>query len=389
MLALDLAVLLLHVESFGLPLNARSDPREKLAVLSTLRQAGPAYAAVMPHLLFRSNGLATGTDRVFPVAGISRVMTVLTKESGSWTKYLSDEHGFNNPPGCYSSDTSPIVLIGDSFVHGARVPNDDITAEIRDLGHPAINLGFAYDGPLLELATLSEYGLKLRPRAVIWVYFEGNDLAELAEERSSPLLRAYLHDGYSQHLAERQNLIDQLLKRYSDAEEQKLMEKYATESQAKHGSVLKRVSQTSLGKVIRIIHLRGLLKSWHKERKMVSLGWHNTRVINNELPLFQKILSVAERRAKEVGAKFYFVYLPDENRFRKGLAHNRDWEQRARILSIIESLKIPCLDLSEDFARQPDPLSLYISRSFSSHLNATGDQFVARACLKRLQADGN
>ena len=93
------------------------------------------------------------------------------------------------------------------MVHGARVqPGDDIAAQIRDLGHPAVNLGFSNDGPLLELATLSEYGLRLRPRAVIWVYFEGNDLTDLAEEKTSPLLRAYLHDGYSQHLAERQNL---------------------------------------------------------------------------------------------------------------------------------------------------------------------------------------
>jgi len=52
-------------------------------------------------------------------------------------------------------------------------------------------------------------------------------------------------------------------------------------------------------------------------------------------------------------------------------------------------LKIPCIDISEDFARHPDPLSLYISRSFSTHLNAAGNEFVARACLKRLQADGD
>ena len=197
-LALDVAVLVLHVEPFEVPLQARYTAREKLAVLSTLRQTGPAYPAMVPYLFIRSNGLATGTDRVFPMGGISRVVTLVSKESGSWSKYLSDEHGFNNPPGCQSSDASPIVLIGDSMVDGARVPGgDDIATKIRDLGYPAVNLGFGANGPLLELAMLSEYGLRLRPRAVIWAYFDGNDLDDLAGEKTSLLLRAYLHDGYS------------------------------------------------------------------------------------------------------------------------------------------------------------------------------------------------
>ena len=46
--------------------------------------------------------------------------------------------------------------------------------------HPATrNFGMAGDGPLLMLATLQEYVSPLKPRIVLWFYFEGNDLIDL------------------------------------------------------------------------------------------------------------------------------------------------------------------------------------------------------------------
>src|SRR5205807_430492 len=42
------------------------------------------------------------------------------------------------------------------------------------------NLGQYDYGPVEELAVLRRYGLPLRPRIVVWMFFEGNDLVDVA-----------------------------------------------------------------------------------------------------------------------------------------------------------------------------------------------------------------
>lgn len=47
-----------------------------------------------------------------------------------------------------------------------------------------LNLGMGGIGPLHELAILKEYGSVVRPKVVLWVYYEGNDLADLSHEKN-------------------------------------------------------------------------------------------------------------------------------------------------------------------------------------------------------------
>ena len=45
--------------------------------------------------------------------------------------------------------------------------------------------------------TVVVHGARLRPRTVVWVYFEGNDLADLVRELAVPGLREALDDDRS------------------------------------------------------------------------------------------------------------------------------------------------------------------------------------------------
>jgi hypothetical protein len=72
-----------------------------------------------------------------------------------------------------------------------------------------LNLGVWANGPLSELATLLEYVRPIRPKSVLWFYFEGNDVADLAEEKTNPIIMQYLERDSSQNLPGRQNEIDQ------------------------------------------------------------------------------------------------------------------------------------------------------------------------------------
>jgi lysophospholipase L1-like esterase len=71
-----------------------------------------------------------------------------------------------------------IVLIGDSYVEGAYVSDEDTVARRLQsrLRQPVANLGVAGYGTAQELIVLERDALPLDPRVVIWFFFEGNDL---------------------------------------------------------------------------------------------------------------------------------------------------------------------------------------------------------------------
>ena len=52
--------------------------------------------------------------------------------------------------------------------------DENISAVLRKSGFNIVNIGKAGNGPLLELATLKEYGKPLKPQIVLW-QFHDND----------------------------------------------------------------------------------------------------------------------------------------------------------------------------------------------------------------------
>jgi hypothetical protein len=70
-----------------------------------------------------------------------------------------------------------------------------------------LNLGIRGVGPLNELAVLKEYGPFLRPRRILWVFYE-NDLDDLHLEKDNPRLLNYLGKPNRQSLLDRQPEVD-------------------------------------------------------------------------------------------------------------------------------------------------------------------------------------
>ena len=89
-----------------------------------------------------------------------------------------DENGFRNPPGRTHAD---VVLIGDSFLEAGLVPAEEKVASRleRALGVVVQDLGCSGYGPQQEAIALERYGLPLRPKTVVWFFFEGNDLLDV------------------------------------------------------------------------------------------------------------------------------------------------------------------------------------------------------------------
>lgn len=94
-------------------------------------------------------------------------------------RYRYDRHGFRNSSELTAAD---VVVTGDSFVEGWNVPAEElVTARLASrLGLRVMNLGQSGYGPQQELETFRRFGLPLSPRACVWVFFEGNDLGDVA-----------------------------------------------------------------------------------------------------------------------------------------------------------------------------------------------------------------
>ncbi len=84
----------------------------------------------------------------------------------------------------------------------------DLRSQLAASGKQVMTLGMNANGPEFELAGLMEYGRYLKPKIVLWLYYEGNDLQDLAENSKYPIVHKYLEGNFSQDLMHRQDEID-------------------------------------------------------------------------------------------------------------------------------------------------------------------------------------
>jgi hypothetical protein len=364
--------------------QGKIDTRNKLEVLKDMRDEGfDAWPQVLSWLFVKSNGIQSGDNRIFPLGGISGKMIVYCNESGQYKFFESDEHGFNNPKGLYKSGAVKTVLVGDSFVIGSCVKSgEDISSRLRSVGITSLNLGNGGNGPLIELGLLKEYVEAIEPEIVFWVYFEGNDLSDLKKERTSSMLMNYLEDNYSQNLMERQAELDAALMKYVNAQwikEVKLPQ---------YRNVIANIPLTEQKfqerenrlKPLKLWYLRnrlGLVNELRKPKREVTF--------KAQLQLFLKILATANKRASILGAKFYFVYLPEMERYVNN-SYDGTFFDRDEVLAIIHELGIPLIDFHEVLVKHPEPLSL--TPFLGAHYNAEGYKLVTELIIDHLKKDG-
>src|SRR5262245_6779477 len=237
-----------------------------------------------------SNGLLTPRGRVFPLGALPLKLNVSAKEGDTWPFFTTDEFGFNNPIGQHVPETIDVALVGDSMCHGTTgEPWENLAGWLRRSGYKVLNLCQGGSGPLLELGILGEYALPLRPKRVVWLFFEGNDFRDLASELGVDLLVRYLDEPAHQRLRERQDEITpSLLAAYRE-----LNDRFKALND--RDSVL--VSMTRMRKIRRLMSRLG---------RPVEAA----RIPDDQIAMLARILKIARDRTEAVGVPFHVVYLP-------------------------------------------------------------------------------
>ncbi len=292
---------------------------------------------------------------LLPLGGFSNRTTVASNENGYYMIYPSDRYGFNNPDSEWDNAKVDWLLTGDSFTEGLAVrPGEDIAGQIRLITkQPTISVGRSGNGPLMELAELREYAESVKPKRVLWIYFEGNDLSsDLRRDKANSLLMQYMEEDFSQNLINRQKEIDSRLR------------KYIISAQAQAQAQAQRYK----ARWIRLSSIRSMI------------GFDS---IDNDVdidPLFSEILTKVKAEVNGWGGELYFVYLPEYARYKKSVSHD-DFRRKSEVIEVVKGLGIPVIDIHQEvFAKHDDPFALFPFR-LSGHYNAEGYGEVAKAIV--------
>ncbi len=107
-----------------------------------------------------------------------------------------DRHGFRNET---DLEQANIAVLGDSFVEAPTIPTSMTMTSIlaRLTGLTVANLGLSAYGPQQELGVLKRYAAPLRPSAIVWAFYEGNDFKDMARYEQR---RAHLRDAERRHI---------------------------------------------------------------------------------------------------------------------------------------------------------------------------------------------
>jgi len=313
----------------------RFDSRTKFEVYRDLKDKGvSSILNIHPRDLRKNNVRILIEGRsVFPLSGIAKEHTILCNEWGEYIYFDSDKYGFRNPKNIWDTGPIHVALIGDSFAHGNCVPEKQTIAGVIRKDFPrTLNLGRSGNGSLLEYASLKEFLPSQSPQFVFWIYFEGNDLAEMATERNDLFLKRYLDLNYSFGIKNHQSEVNTQLKSFINKELKKYISLNMPCEQLKKipkTSSTNNCADRSLESKIEIPSLLGwghlIRKGWNRVQphyaRLLPTSHKNYHPFHKRdyKPLFELFIEILEQAKYTVaswGGEFIFVYLPDvrENR---------------------------------------------------------------------------
>jgi hypothetical protein len=363
---------------FGVEVDSRP-AGEVLRALRTTDAGAIPIVTPANHLFQRTaDGVVTSPTRingieVMPLAGPSNRTTLLCNENGPWVQYRADRHGFNNPDAVWRSNNLEIAVVGDSFAHGYCVPPSHSFAGLIHRHQPnTLNLGIAGDGPLLMLATLTEYLPALRPRIVLWCYFEGNDLEDLQVERRSAVLSNYLRDRFRQAGLRDQDALDRAIMAHIPEPRPSAMD-----TPRRHfwsGAI---DSALSFAKLTDVRHRLGLIRPISPS-DLDAVADYET----SNLAAFRVVLEAAQRRTASWGGRLYFVYLPNWERY-TARYRARGNDKRETVLRLVSQLGIPVIDIDPAFRSSGDPPALFPFR-LPGHYTEAGHALVSEMIMRAL-----
>ena len=352
-------------------INIELESRSKLETLIDITKYdfSEAIVSVNPQMIY--------DDKMQVLSGISNKYTLFCNENGYFAKYFSDRFGFNNLDEEWDKEID-FILLGDSFVHGSCVnPSKNFIGNLKKLSSKNIlNLGMGANGPLMNYATLKEYFHEATPKNVIWFYEERSDIDDLRLELNKKILINYFKEtSYKQNLSKRVSETDAFIYNKLNKE----LEMYDKNSLGTFSLIGNVYKDNQIEKIIpKILTLKNLRNYFRKKKS-------NKIYVNNEqreknLTIMLDIIKRAKNFTYMNNASFYFVYLPDPNRFSYNKYDNTEYFQ---IKDFLKKNEINLIDLMDDYNNLKDPKKV-LPFGMPWHFSEFGYYFFSKKIFEKI-----
>tara|TARA_B100001109_G_scaffold182523_1_gene149664 strand:+ start:2708 stop:4126 length:1419 start_codon:yes stop_codon:yes gene_type:complete len=142
-----------------------------------------------PHAWLKGLDLPTvdGAE-IIPLSNAPNSTIILCREDDGWQEYNSDRFGHRNIDSNWDLPEVNSLFIGDSFVLGHCVPEENHFVFHAEKYGPVIRLG-GLQGPLTEYAAFKEFIVNQNKKInnIFWVFFEGNDIYSTYDNRNADI----------------------------------------------------------------------------------------------------------------------------------------------------------------------------------------------------------
>jgi hypothetical protein len=300
--------------------------------------------------------------KVIPLGNNPESMIVDCNELGRFHIFKSDRHGFNNPDDVWDMSAIDIAIIGDSYSHGSCLPNNEkiFANQIRVKYPRLINLAIPGNNPLLNVMTIKEYVVPMKPKYTLWFHFAGNDLVDLMRYARNPALIKYINEDFQQNLMAKRAEIEKELEDF-----------YRERSEQIYSTGKKKPALDS-------IDLKRLLKLYFLR---TALGL-TQNLDNFDFQLFKRNMVKAKELTDQIGSQLIFV-----NIIMPSMALNADKDPMQRkTLSIVSDLGIPVFNFSDRLLKMENYLDADSYGTAGGHFTELGNSIMADYVMTEILA---
>ena len=324
------------------------DTRSRAQILKDLRGQGKKITlSFFPeYWVFQKN------KDLFPLSGISNINTILCSDEGKYEIFESDKYGFRNDNNVWNKEIVDYLIVGDSFAQGFCVDEfNHIASKINKITNKnVVNLAYGSNGPLIEFASIREY-LPKKTKNLLWFYYEGNDLDNLNMELKNEFLEKYLIiDKFSQNLKDKQKKID------------KKISLELKKNLSFQNTIFEFLKLTKTRKIYINLLKKNTKKSLYKSSQLDKLF-----LILNKT---KEILDVNN-------TKFYFIYLPEFNRYQSNY-NNQNYK---KIINFLKTNQIELIDIHKElFSKEDNPKKFFVFER-NGHYNKEGYLSISKKII--------
>ncbi len=315
-------------------------------------------------------------SKLIPFRGPFNSNVLGSNEDGIREIVFNDKFGFKNKNDVYQNKID-LMIIGDSFAEGIPFGNNFHVAHLINnrSNLNALNYGVSATGPLMSLAVIREYGEYFNPRNIFYLYYEGNDLTDMMNEKESFLINYLEDDNYNQNLVGNSQQLKNFFEEYEKIFYE-IIDINKMNSLSVNNTRVKKNSKRLKEKMKDFFELNNL-----KELLLVGSVYNRTEI---DYDMFEKILLKMQTQTNSWGGNLHFVYLPSWIRYNNKMSL-ANLKHQKKIKKIVLDLDINYIDIVKEFKQNKMDNVNSFHLGLYGHYKKKGYELVANEIMSQIK----